>query len=96
MPDEQKVFQQIVDVSLEFNQAKDVDLLLEKILNAARRLANADAGTIYIEEEDILRYHHTQDDMREHYLAPEENLLHPLASLPAVKPSSIAADVTTR
>ena len=52
MPDKQKQFQQIIDVSMEFAQAKDVDLLLEKILGSARRLSNADVGSIYIMEGD--------------------------------------------
>ncbi len=60
MPNVQHTFQQIVDVSLEFGQAKDIDVMLERILSAAQRLANAEAGAIYIAEDDVLRRHHTQ------------------------------------
>ncbi len=60
MPNIQQTFQQIVDVSLEFSQAKDIDVMLERILNAAKRLANAETGFIYIEDDDVLRRHHAQ------------------------------------
>ena len=60
MPNIQQTFQQIVDVSLEFGQAKDIDVMLERILNAAKRLANAETGFMYIEEDDALRRHHAQ------------------------------------
>lgn len=87
----QQTFQQIVDVSLEFSQAKDIDLVLERILNAAKRLANADAGSIYIEDDDVLRHHHTQNTANPHDLE-NGNLLYNTA-LPAVEPASIAAYV---
>lgn len=61
MPNKRKRFQQILDVSKEFTQAKDLDLLLEKILSAVRKLSNADAGSIYIVETNQLKFHHTQN-----------------------------------
>ena len=60
MSDNQKKFQQILDSNLEFAQAKDVDLLLEKILSVARKLANADAGVIYLMDQERLKFHHSQ------------------------------------
>lgn len=87
----QDTFQQIIDVSLEFNQAKDIDVVLERILNAAKRLANAEAGAIYIEDDDVLRHHHTL-----HPAIPDNSLTGHLlynAALPAVGPTSIAAYV---
>lgn len=60
MSDNQKKFQQILDINLEFAQAKDVDLLLEKILSVARKFANADAGMIYLMDQDRLKFHHYQ------------------------------------
>lgn len=92
MSDEQKKFQQIVDVSLEFNQAKDIDLLLEKILSAAQKLANAEAGSIYHEEGDVLRHHHNQNETLQNHLAPGEKLLY-ASSLPPVDSGSIASYV---
>ena len=62
MPNKQKKFQQIIDSSMEFAQAKDVDLLLGKILHVAKNLANAETGSIYIMEQEILKFHHTQTD----------------------------------
>lgn len=92
MPNEQKKFQQIIDVSREFIQAKDVDLLLEKILGAAKKLANAEAGSVYIKDEDTLQYHHTQNETLQNELAPGEKLLYKSSLVPA-KPESIAAYV---
>lgn len=62
MSDNQKKFQQILDSNLEFAQAKDVDLLLEKILSVARKLANADAGMIYLLNHEKLTFHHYQQE----------------------------------
>jgi response regulator RpfG family c-di-GMP phosphodiesterase len=91
MPNEQKKFQQIIDVSLEFAQAKDVDLLLEKILGAARKFVNAEAGSIYIEDGDKLQYHHTQNETLQNQAAPEEKRIYRSSSLAPVEPDSIAA-----
>jgi HD-GYP domain-containing protein (c-di-GMP phosphodiesterase class II) len=92
MPDEQKKFQQIIDVSREFTQAKDLDLLLEKTLGAAKKLANAEAGSIYIKDEATLQYHHTQNEILQKELAPGEKLLYKSSLAPA-DPESIAAYV---
>ncbi len=37
-------------------------MLLEKILNEARGLVNADAGSIYIKEGDTLKFSYAQND----------------------------------
>jgi putative nucleotidyltransferase with HDIG domain len=88
MADEQKKFQQILDVSLEFSQAKDVDLLLEKILGAAKKLANAEAGSIYIADEHFLRYHHTQNQVLQKGLTPGEQVIYQSAP-ESVAPGSL-------
>lgn len=91
MSNPQDTFQQIIDVSLEFSQAKDIDLVLERILNAAKRLAHAETGSIYIEDDEVLRHHHTL-----HLANPDDSIKGEVfynATLPAVEPTSIAAYV---
>ncbi len=61
MSEKCQTFQQILDVSKDFGQARDVDFLLEKILATAKRLANAEVGSIYIMEGEVLCHHHTQN-----------------------------------
>jgi HD-GYP domain-containing protein (c-di-GMP phosphodiesterase class II) len=92
MPNEQKKFQQIIDMSLDFAQAKDMDLLLEKILGAARKFVNAEAGSIYIEDGDKLQYHHTQNKTLQNQSAPGEKRIYQSSLAPA-EPDSIAAYV---
>ena len=59
MPDKAKNFQKILDMSVEFSQARDVDLLLEKILSMALEFVNAELGSIYLLEGETLHYHHS-------------------------------------
>ncbi len=40
----------------------DIDILLEQILTEARFFTNADAGSIYTVEEDVLAFRHSQND----------------------------------
>ena len=44
LTDKQK-FSKILHLGVEITQVKDLDVLLERILQEARNLANADAGT---------------------------------------------------
>lgn len=52
----------IVKLNLEMGNIKDLDVLLEKILTEARLLFNADAGSIYIKEEDKLHFSFAQNE----------------------------------
>jgi HD-GYP domain-containing protein (c-di-GMP phosphodiesterase class II) len=44
-------FRSIISLDYELNQIQDLDLLLERILLEARRVAHADAGSIYVKEQ---------------------------------------------
>lgn len=46
----------------ELNRLKDVDTILDKILYEARQLAHADAGSIFLVQEDQLRFSYVQND----------------------------------
>ncbi|MBC2717570.1 MAG: HD domain-containing protein [Desulfobacteraceae bacterium] len=46
----------------EFNYLQDIDAILDKILDEARHLSNADAGSIFIVEDDHLRFGYVHND----------------------------------
>ena len=55
-------FAKIINLSIEITQVKDLDVLLERVLREARLLVNADAGSIYVKEDDKLKFSYTQND----------------------------------
>jgi len=46
----------------EFNYLQDIDAILDKILEEARNLSNADAGSIFIVDENSLRFGYVHND----------------------------------
>ena len=92
MSDNQKKFQQILDSNIEFAQAKDVDLLLERILNVARRLSYADVGIIYLMEQGTLRFHHRQQGpLKERHQLSKNQIYHGTSG--KIDPDPISAHV---
>ena len=43
-------------------QVKDIDALLDEVLLEARRLTNADAGSIYLIENQVLNFSYIHND----------------------------------
>lgn len=82
MPKAQQKLQQLIDFSLQVDQIEDVDMLLEKILSAARKLVNADAGYIYMIQGERLHCRHIQNDIVYEQLAPGKKIIFPPFSLP--------------
>jgi response regulator RpfG family c-di-GMP phosphodiesterase len=72
----------IIDLSLELNQVKDLDLLLDRILREARALVNADAGTIFIRRKDKLEFSYTQNDTLQKALPPGKKLIYSSFTVP--------------
>ena len=66
----------ITEIEDQLKEFKDVDILLENILSGARRLVNADAGSIYEydSKENKLRIRYSQNDTKQKELAPGEKL----------------------
>ncbi|MBN1904799.1 MAG: HD domain-containing protein [Deltaproteobacteria bacterium] len=60
--DLQEKIELITRISLDLNQVKDLDILLERILANVRLFLNADAGSIYLKEGDRLRFSHSQNN----------------------------------
>jgi HD-GYP domain-containing protein (c-di-GMP phosphodiesterase class II) len=46
----------------ELSRLNDVDAILDKVLHQARRLARADAGSIFLKEDDGLSFNYVQND----------------------------------
>ncbi|MDA8424440.1 MAG: HD domain-containing protein [Nitrospiraceae bacterium] len=66
----------IMRLGVELTEIKDVDVLLERILREARKLVNADAGSIYIKEGDKLKFSYTQNETQQKKLAPGKKLIY--------------------
>lgn len=82
----------IVKLNLEMSNIKDLDVLLEKILTEARLLFNADAGSIYIKEEDKLHFSYAQNETLRSRLGKGKKLPFATFSMP-ISNTSIAGYV---
>lgn len=82
MSNENGKLQQLLEINSEIEQVKDVDVLLEKILSVARKLANADAGSIYVTEGKCLKFNHTQNETLQQQLAPGKKLIYTTFTVP--------------
>jgi HD-GYP domain-containing protein (c-di-GMP phosphodiesterase class II) len=75
MASKKKDFRDIVfQIDSELNKIQDADILLERILLEARRVVNADAGTIYVKEGDKLAFKYTQNATLERNLPQGQKL----------------------
>ncbi len=93
MLDRKQKLSRLVELGLEVSQISDLDVLLEKILLEARRLVNADAGSIYIKEDNnTLRFSHAQNDTLQEKLGKGKKLIYITFSLP-INNKSIAGFV---
>ena len=82
MFNEKEKLQEIIQSSSELSEINDLDLLLEKILTKARKLVNADAGSIYIKEDDELKFSHSQNETLSKKLPAGKKLIYTLFALP--------------
>lgn len=82
----------ITQISLDVNEVKDLDLLLERILTNARKFCRADAGSIYLKENSDLKFSYTQNDTLQKRLEPGRKLIYNTYSIP-INNQSIAGYV---
>ena len=92
MQSEKEKIDLITQISLDINQVKDVDLLLEKILTNVRKFFDADAGSIYLKDGDELKFSYTQNDTLQRRLGPGKKLIYSTFSIP-INDMSIAGYV---
>jgi len=82
MMNEREKIDLITQISLDINEVKDLDLLLERILTNARKFCNADAGSIYLKENSELKFSNTQNDTLQKRLEPGKKLIYHTYSIP--------------
>lgn len=75
MLNEKEKIDLITQISLEINEVKDLDILLERILTHVRSFFNADAGSIYLKQKDELKFSYTQNDTLQKRLEPGKKLI---------------------
>lgn len=84
----------LMALGIELNQVNDLDVLMERILTDSRRFVNADAGSIYIRDETLLKFSYTQNDTLQRRLPPGEKLIYSTFLLP-INTDSVAGYVAT-
>lgn len=52
----------IMKITEDINQLKDLDAMLDRVLSEARRFTSADAGSIYLARDNILTFDYVQND----------------------------------
>lgn len=58
----QDMLNEILSIIEKLSHFKDLDALLDKVLLEARRLTNADAGSIYLVDNNVLNFSYTHND----------------------------------
>ena len=91
---EKEKLDELTKLGVELNQVKDLDILMERVLYDARRFVNADAGSIYIRDEDSLDFTYTQNDTLQNRLPEGEKLIYSTFTIPIDK-KSISGYVAT-
>lgn len=79
--------QRILRIDSELNKIRDYDILLERVLLEARRVVNADAGSIYVKEGDAIAIKFAQNDTLQKLLPPGEKQAYPHFTVPINKNS---------
>ena len=83
---------EIMRLGTELNSIQDMDILLQKILLEARKVVNADAGSIYICKNNKLEFSYSQNDTQEKNMLPGQKLPYTSFSVD-INPNSIAGYV---
>ena len=90
--DEEARYERLIRLSQELGRIKDIDMLLELVLSEARGFVGADAGSIYIKEEDTLKFSYTQNATLQAGLPAHKKLIYSTFTVP-INDQSIAGYV---
>ena len=84
MLSEKEKLDRLTYLGVELNQVRDMDILMERVLECARSFVNADAGSIYIRNKDTntLQFTYTQNHTLQKRLPPGEKLIYATFTLP--------------
>jgi HD-GYP domain-containing protein (c-di-GMP phosphodiesterase class II) len=88
--------QEIITIDSDLNKIQDQDILLERILQVARRLVNADAGSIYIVREGKLEISYSQNDSLQAKLPEGQKLIYNIFKIPINKKTISGYSAKTR
>ena len=91
----EKKLQKLLELEQIFIKIQDTDILLERLLSEARDIVHADAGSIYICEDDKLRIKHAQNDTQQKKLKSGEKLPFSYFSFPIDEKSISGYSVLT-
>ena len=82
----------ILEIDSILNRLQDLDIILDRVLLEARKSVNADAGSIYIAENDKLKFKYSHNDTKQKGLKPGKKLIYSYFSLD-INESSISGYV---
>jgi HD-GYP domain-containing protein (c-di-GMP phosphodiesterase class II) len=89
---EKEKLETLTRLGTDLSLVQDLDMLMERLLSEARRFVNADAGSVYIREGDVLKFAYTQNDTLQKRLAKGEKLIYSTFSVP-INDKSLAGHV---
>ncbi|MCD4819064.1 MAG: HD domain-containing protein [Candidatus Cloacimonetes bacterium] len=92
MLNEKQKLEEIIKLGDYMAHINDIDVLMEKILTEARKLVNADAGSIYQCENGMLLFTYSQNDTKQKKLPPGKKLVYNTFKMP-INESSISGYV---
>lgn len=75
----------ILELDNELNKIQDLDILLERILLEARKIANADAGSVYLKDGSELHIRYAHNDTKQQELPPGQKLIFTVFKVPVNK-----------
>ncbi|MDX1707346.1 MAG: HD domain-containing protein [Desulfobacterales bacterium] len=87
MLNEKEKLDALANLGIELSRVQDLDIVMEHILTEARRFVNADAGSIYIREKDMLHFTYTQNYTLQQRLSEGEKLIYSTFRMPINKES---------
>jgi len=79
---EQEKLDTLALLGIDLSRIHDLDILMERILTEARRFVNANAGSVYIRDKDMLHFTYTQNGTLQKRLAAGEKLIYSTFSIP--------------
>ncbi|GAB4369365.1 MAG: HD domain-containing protein [Spirochaetales bacterium] len=91
---ESEKLKKILELDSELHKIHDLDILLERILYEARKVVNADAGSIYIKEGDHLVIQYAQNDTIQKTLPPGQKLIYKVFKV-KINPQTISGYVAS-
>jgi diguanylate cyclase (GGDEF)-like protein len=71
-----QLLKQLIQVGIAFTSERELATLLERIVTEARRLTNAEAGTLYLRDGDVLRFAVTQNELLSKRMGDDEMRRH--------------------